>query len=326
MKKLALFAFLTLLSASISANTGGDNKKKNKKEVKVLEVISLDDTSDSLSYAAGKKLTEGLIPYLQQQLRVDTAYMDDFIKSFESSMSKEITEEMKARSAGKQIAIMVTSTMLPRIREDLKASDDSIKEDVFVKGFISSLQKDNSLMTDSLASAYFTTATKQAVDKQNELTRKAGEDFLAENKDKEGVITTPSGLQYKILVEGDGEIPTADDEVEVKYEGRLIDGTVFDSSEKRPGGSSKFRANRVIKGWTEALTMMPVGSKWELYIPQNLAYGERKSGDIPPFSTLIFTVENVGVTKADTPKKDDAPEKKRTTVLGPGPQIEPGPK
>ena len=121
--------------------------------------------------------------------------------------------------------------------------------------------------------------------------REQGERFLAENAQKEGVVTLPSGLQYKVLRQGTGAIAKNDDEVVVKYEGHLIDGTEFDSSYKRDPQTSTFRPNQVIKGWTEALTMMPEGSKWELYIPQNLAYGERQAGKIPPYSTLIFTVE-----------------------------------
>ncbi len=318
MKKLFLFSLIILVSTTVFASSG--KEKKDKTTIKTKEIVTLNSTSDSISYAAGKKLTEGLIPYLQQQLSVDTAYMADFIDAFQDAMQKDIDEKMKATSAGEQIAIMVTSRMLPHIEEDFK--DEDIDKDIFVKGFVSALQKDNSLMADTTASKYFADATKQAIERQNEANRKAGEEFLKENGQKEGVVTTPSGLQYKILVEGDGEIPTVDDEVEVKYEGRLLDGTVFDDSQKRPGGTSKFRPSRVIKGWTEALTMMPVGSKWELYIPQNLAYGERKSGDIPPCSTLIFTIENVGVTKAEP--KADAPEKKNTTILAPGPQLEPG--
>ncbi|WP_443732966.1 FKBP-type peptidyl-prolyl cis-trans isomerase, partial [Xylanibacter rarus] len=128
----------------------------------------------------------------------------------------------------------------------------------------------------------------------------------AANKTMEGVVSLPSGLQYKVLVKCNGEITSVDDEVTVKYEGRLIDGTVFDSSYKRPGETAKFRPNQVIKGWTEALTMMPVGSKWELYIPQNLAYGDRKAGAINPYSTLIFTVEMVSVEKAKKPETEAA--------------------
>ena len=124
----------------------------------------------------------------------------------------------------------------------------------------------------------------------------AGEKFLAENKAKEGVKTTESGLQYKVITEGKGEIPADTCKVKVNYKGTLIDGTEFDSSYKR-NEPATFRANQVIKGWTEALTMMPVGSKWELYIPQELAYGAREAGQIKPFSTLIFEVELVGIEK-----------------------------
>ncbi|MCL5247500.1 FKBP-type peptidyl-prolyl cis-trans isomerase [Cellulophaga sp. 20_2_10] len=122
-----------------------------------------------------------------------------------------------------------------------------------------------------------------------------GELFLAENAKKEGVKTTESGLQYKVLIAGDGPKPTADNKVEVHYEGKLIDGTVFDSSIKR-GESIVFGVSQVIKGWTEALLLMPVGSKYELYIPQDLAYGERGAGgQIPPYATLIFEVELISI-------------------------------
>ena len=122
----------------------------------------------------------------------------------------------------------------------------------------------------------------------------AGEKFLEENKTKEGVQTTASGLQYKVIKEGKGAIPTDSSTVKVNYKGTLIDGTEFDSSYKR-NAPATFRANQVIKGWTEALTLMPVGSKWELYIPQELAYGARNAGQIKPFSTLIFEVELVSI-------------------------------
>ena len=113
------------------------------------------------------------------------------------------------------------------------------------------------------------------------------------------MITLPSGLQYKVLVEGHGEVPQADETVQVNYEGRLIDGTVFDASSKHGDKPSEFKPTQVIKGWTEALTMMPVGSKWRLFIPYELAYGEREAGDIKPYSTLIFDVELVGIDRPE---------------------------
>ena len=122
----------------------------------------------------------------------------------------------------------------------------------------------------------------------------AGEKFLKANAKKAGVKTLPSGLQYKVITEGKGALPKDTSLVEVNYEGRTIDGKVFDSSYKR-GKAAEMRANQVIKGMTEALVRMPVGSVWEIYIPQNLAYGEREAGDIKPFSTLIFKLELVNI-------------------------------
>ncbi|MPS32837.1 MULTISPECIES: FKBP-type peptidyl-prolyl cis-trans isomerase [unclassified Salinivibrio] len=118
-----------------------------------------------------------------------------------------------------------------------------------------------------------------------------GDAFLADNAKREGVTVTDSGLQYEVLVQGDGEIPTSDKQVRVHYHGQLIDGSVFDSSVTR-GEPVEFPVTGVIKGWIEALQMMPVGSKWKLYVPQDLAYGERGAGAaIPPFAALVFEVE-----------------------------------
>ena len=125
---------------------------------------------------------------------------------------------------------------------------------------------------------------------------KAGREFLAANAKKPGIITTPSGLQYEVLTQGTGDVPQKTDKVKVHYEGKLIDGTVFDSSIQR-GEPAVFGLNQVIKGWTEGLSLMPVGSKWRLYVPQELGYGERQAGKIPPYSTLIFDVELLGIEK-----------------------------
>ncbi|GAB4021750.1 macrophage infectivity potentiator Mip [Spirosoma koreense] len=127
--------------------------------------------------------------------------------------------------------------------------------------------------------------------------KKAGNAFLAENKAKSGVITTTSGLQYSVEKEGTGAKPTATDRVKVHYTGRLLDGKVFDSSVER-GTPAEFGVSEVIKGWTEALQLMPVGSKWKLYIPSDLAYGDRGAGgDIKPGSTLVFDVELLDIVK-----------------------------
>jgi FKBP-type peptidyl-prolyl cis-trans isomerase FklB len=126
--------------------------------------------------------------------------------------------------------------------------------------------------------------------------RAAGETFLAENAKKDGVTTTSSGLQYEVIKMGKGKKPTATDRVKVHYHGTLIDGTVFDSSVQR-GEPIIFALTQVISGWTEGLQLMPVGSKFKFYIPQHLAYGAQQAGQIPPYSTLIFEVELLGIEK-----------------------------
>jgi len=140
-----------------------------------------------------------------------------------------------------------------------------------------------------------------------EANKKEGDAFLAANKAKEGVVTLPSGLQYKILTQGTGPKPTATDSVVCNYRGTLINGTEFDSSYKR-GEPATFPVSGVIKGWTEALQLMPVGSKWQLFVPSDLAYGERSPGpEIAPDSTLIFEVELLSIQNKSEEK---APDKK----------------
>ena len=150
---------------------------------------------------------------------------------------------------------------------------------------------------------------KEAADKN----KSEGDAFLAANKSKDGVVTLPSGLQYKILTAGTGPKPTASDSVVCNYRGTLINGTEFDSSYKR-GQPATFGVGQVIKGWTEALQLMPVGSKWQLFVPSSLAYGERGAGaEIGPDSTLIFEVELLSIqdkTKDDKSKDDKSEEKK----------------
>jgi FKBP-type peptidyl-prolyl cis-trans isomerase len=157
-------------------------------------------------------------------------------------------------------------------------------------------------LTDDEAKAALTQLQADVRNKQLEKMRvasegnkKEGADFLAANKSKEGVITLPSGLQYKILTEGTGPKPSATDTVVCNYQGTLINGTEFDSSYKR-GQPLSIQVNGVIKGWTEALQLMPVGSKWQLFIPSELGYGDRGSGStIGPGATLIFEVELLSI-------------------------------
>ena len=170
------------------------------------------------------------------------------------------------------------------------------------RGLKDALSGGKTLLTDEEAAAALATlqdqvkkATEAKMEEVAAENKKAGDAFLAENKTKEGVVTLPSGLQYKILTAGTGPKPTATDTVVCQYKGTLLDGTEFDSSYKR-GQPATFAVGRIIKGWTEALELMPVGSKWQLFIPADLAYGERGAGGvIPPNATLIFEVELVSI-------------------------------
>lgn len=299
MKKSIVIA-LALLVAGASFSTAEAKKKKKKedpKAVAVKEPVVLTTGSDSLSYVAGMTLTEGLIPYLQNQLEVDTAYMADFVKGFNEALSLKSDPRQVARMAGMQIAQQVSGRMIENLKGEFTDTPDSIISSTFFRGFADALESDTTVMKKESAMEMF--REKQQTNKAAKVEKltAAGRQFLAENKKQADVITTPSGLQYKVLVQGDGEVPQKTDKVKVHYEGRLIDGTVFDASSKHGTEPATFRADQVIKGWTEALTMMPVGSKWQLFIPQELAYGERAAGQIPPYSTLIFDVELVGIDK-----------------------------
>lgn len=280
MKRFILIALTAMVSASFYTASA--------------QKVTLTTPSDSLSYAAGVTMTDGLLPFLKQQYGVDEAFISDFLRGFEEALKSDVDDPTKAYGAGIQIAAMVKERMLPSISNDLKGSDYSLQKEMFTKGFMAALKKDSTVFGQN-AKSFFNSRMEAVVNAKKEAVRKAGEQFLSENSKKAGVQVTPSGLQYKILTKGKGKVPTKDDQVIVKYEGRLIDGTVFDSSYKRAEQTNKFRPTDVIKGWTEALTMMPVGSKWELYVPQELAYGARETGDIPAYSALIFIVELVGI-------------------------------
>ena len=256
---------------------------------------------DSLSYSIGMAQTQGLKGYLVGRMDVDTAYMAEFIKGVTEGANKTGKKET-AYMAGLQIGQQISNQMMKGINHELFGEDSvkTISKENFLAGFIAGTLEKGGVMTMEAAQEYTRTAMEtikaKAMEEKYADNKAAGEKFLAENKAKEGVKTTESGLQYKVITEGKGEIPADTCKVKVNYKGTLIDGTEFDSSYKR-NEPATFRANQVIKGWTEALTMMPVGSKWELYIPQELAYGSRESGQIKPFSTLIFEVELVGIEK-----------------------------
>jgi FKBP-type peptidyl-prolyl cis-trans isomerase FklB len=200
---------------------------------------------------------------------------------------------------------------------NLKKQEVPVDPAILARGLKDALAGGKTLITDDEAQAALNDVQNDLRKKQQEKmaaaganNKKEGETFLAANKGKEGVVSLPSGLEYKILKEGTGAKPAASDSVVCNYRGTLINGTEFDSSYKH-GQPATFPVSGVIKGWTEALQLMPVGSKWQLFIPPDLAYGERGAGgDIGPDSTLIFEVELLSIQDKNKDKAPDNSEKK----------------
>lgn len=188
---------------------------------------------------------------------------------------------------------------------------DSVNAEVFTQAVLQVIKKDsNYLIKPDKANEYLQAYFMKKQQKKFEKNIDAGKAFLEENKKKQGVITTPSGLQYIVLKEGKGDSPKATDAVSVFYKGSLIDGTTFDASDKEP---VTFPVNRVIPGWTEALQLMKIGSKFQVFIPYNLAYGERGAGQqIQPYSTLVFDVELVAINPPEKNKENKDTKKGKT--------------
>ena len=283
MKNTTYMALALLASATF--NTALAGKKKDVVQVATVAPVELKTSSDSVSYAAGMAATKGLIPFVQQQYKVDTTYMADFVRGFRKALESKGDGAFSAYAAGMQIAQMAQQRILPSVQQELVGTKDSVAAQNFYNGFIDALQKNFTKYTEEEAQQFYEQRVEAAKKAKTEAAISVGKNWLADNAKKAGVVTLPSGLQYKVISNGSGEKPTATDEVVVKYEGKLIDGTVF-------------RGDQVIAGWTEALQLMTPGSKWELYIPQDLAYGAREMGSIPAYSTLIFTVELLKVNKS----------------------------
>ncbi len=180
--------------------------------------------------------------------------------------------------------------------KNLKKNDVDVDLNMIMQGLKDGYKGEKALLTEEQIRETYTAFNREHSEKE----KKAGEDFLAENKKKSGVVTLASGLQYKIIKNGSGKTPKATDSVTVNYRGTLINGTEFDSSYKR-GQPATFTVNGVIPGWTEALQLMREGAHWQLFIPPSLAYGERGTPGIPPNSVLIFDVELISVNKEPAP-------------------------
>ena len=284
MKKLLFVAVMAIVAAGFSACGNGAPRASLKSDV------------DTMSYAIGMAQTQGLKEYLVGNLGVDTAYLAEFVKGLNEGVNAGENKKKAAYYAGIQIGQQISTRMVKGINHELFGEDSTktISLKNFMAGFVGAVTGKKGLMT--MEEANETAQRMMQEIKARELAKsfgpnkEAGEKFLAANAKKEGVKTLPSGVQYKVIKEGTGAIPADTSLVKVHYEGRLINDTIFDSSYKR-GEPATFRANQVIKGWTEALCHMPEGSIWEVYIPQELAYGERQQSKIDPFSALIFKIE-----------------------------------
>ena len=288
MKKLFIAAMMAVTVASMSTSCGNSTPKPN-----------LKDDVDTMSYAMGLSQTQGLREYLAQ-MEIDTTYIDAFVKGLNDGANAGDDKKKAAYYAGINIGQQISNRMIKGINSEIFGDDSTktISLKNFMAGFVTGATGKKGLMTLDQAQRVAQLKAMEIKTKNMEKTyganKAAGEKFLKDNAKKAGVKTLPSGLQYKVITEGKGALPKDTSLVEVNYEGRTIDGKVFDSSYKR-GKAAEMRANQVIKGMTEALVRMPVGSVWEIYIPQNLAYGEREAGEIKPFSTLIFKLELINI-------------------------------
>ena len=287
MKKISILAAV-LVAAIMGSCTGGAPKANMKDDV------------DTLSYAIGLAQTQGLKEYLTQRMDVDTTYIDEFVKGLNEAANASDNKKKAAYYAGIQIGQQISQQMIKGINYEVFGDDSihSVSLKNFMAGFIAGTTGKNALMTTEEAS--MTAQTMMQSVKARIMQEKFGdwkkqcEDYMAEIAKKEGINDLGDGVYYEVITEGKGAIPADTSRVKVNYEGKLLNDTIFDSSYQR-GEPAKFRCNQVIPGWTKALTNMPVGSTWMVYIPQEQAYGDRDAGKISPYSCLIFKIELLGI-------------------------------
>ncbi|MGE0587137.1 MAG: FKBP-type peptidyl-prolyl cis-trans isomerase [Cyclobacteriaceae bacterium] len=246
--------------------------------------IALTLLTSQLAFAQSKKELAAEVEKLNQQVSALKTEITDLKTPKKSEL---VTEHQKA-SYG--LGVLMASNLKNQ-------GSDSIDVNILTEAMVDILTDGESQMEEQEAMGIVQPYMARAMEQRTEKMKAKGVAFLEENKNKEGIKTTASGLQYRVISSGAGKMPTAEQSVTVHYTGKLIDGTVFDSSVER-GEPATFGVSQVIDGWTEALQLMKEGDKWELFIPSDLAYGERGAGGrIPPYSTLIFEVELIKVNQ-----------------------------
>lgn len=256
----------------------------------------MENATDTLSYAAGVMYSEGLNQYVFST--VDSAYINEVYKGMQDGF-KGMTEKEKAYNMGIQLGDQLKNQIIPMLNDRSFANkEDSINGDVFINALIASAKGEETIYNTTEAAEKVQATQEDALEKKMAEryaeNKAAGIAWLENNKNAEGVVTTESGLQYKIIKLGNGEKPTENSVVECNYRGTLIDGTEFDSSYKR-NESASFPLTNVIAGWTEGFQLMPEGTRFELYVPYQLAYKAQDRGTIKPFSTLIFEIEFIKI-------------------------------
>lgn len=289
-------AIVTLASLS-TMGAMAQKKKVGRKVTPASKIVTAEKKvqpvpADSFSYAAGQFNSGSLKQFLTQNQGIAESDYAEVARGLQANISAEEAKRILAYAAGLRIAQMNKENVLPAINKMATGDEKAnfVNESLFVKGLVDGLTNQTQ-MSDSAAQAYFMQQQEYVKQETVAKNRKFIADYAKANKD---VKRTESGLLYRILKAGTGVVATDTNTVEVNYEGKLIDGTIFDSSYQR-GRTAEFKPSQVIKGWTEALKLMPEGSTWELVIPAELGYGERESGPIPANSTLIFKVEVVKV-------------------------------
>lgn len=288
MKFRSMLVVALAATLSFSAFAAKKTKKNNKKVAQPVMVKPVSPAD--FSYAAGVAQSASLAQFLAQRSGVDSAHIKDFVEG----LSKEVSADEAAKLRALLASIDIKKQM-PQIVQSMnqqatgKGDTTYVDATTFLKGLTEGLLKTNTLSADSA-----TKIEQQQYDYYTQQLKTRNADFLKNYAKQKGVKSTASGLLYKVIKEGDGAMPTDTSEVEVHYEGKLVDGTVFDSSYKR-GETATFAVNQVIKGWSEAVKLMKVGAEYEVCLPYEIAYGERGTRGIPPYSTLIFKIELKGI-------------------------------
>ena len=288
MKFRSMLVVALAATLSFSAFAAKKTKKNNKKVAQPVMVKPVSPAD--FSYAAGVAQSASLAQFLAQRSGVDSAHIKDFVEGLSKDVSADEAAKLRALLASIDI-----KKQMPQIVQSMnqqatgKGDTTYVDAATFLKGLTEGLLKTNTLSADSA-----TKIEQQQYDYHTQQLKTRNADFLKNYAKQKGVKSTASGLLYKVIKEGDGAMPTDTSEVEVHYEGKLVDGTVFDSSYKR-GETATFAVNQVIKGWSEAVKLMKVGAEYEVCLPYEIAYGERGTRGIPPYSTLIFKIELKGI-------------------------------